>query len=70
MSFVGSYTHSIDSKKRVFVPSKFREELGEEFAGVTVHSPVDQRVAMEKAKMSGEEPVHTSRRFVPETHQE
>jgi len=31
MSFVGSYTHSIDSKKRVFVPSKFREELGEEF---------------------------------------
>ena len=31
MSFVGSYTHSMDSKKRVFVPSKFREELGEEF---------------------------------------
>ena len=31
MSFVGSYTHSIDSKKRVFVPSKFREELGDEF---------------------------------------
>ncbi|MBO7304258.1 MAG: division/cell wall cluster transcriptional repressor MraZ [Clostridia bacterium] len=31
MSFVGSYTHSIDSKKRVFVPSKFRDELGEEF---------------------------------------
>ena len=31
MSFVGSYTHSIDAKKRVFVPSKFREELGEEF---------------------------------------
>ncbi|MBO5336180.1 MAG: RNA degradosome polyphosphate kinase [Lachnospiraceae bacterium] len=28
------------------------------------------REAMEKAKMSGEEPVHTSRRFVPETHQE
>lgn len=31
MSFVGSHTHSLDSKKRVFVPSKFREELGEEF---------------------------------------
>ncbi|MBR2343433.1 MAG: division/cell wall cluster transcriptional repressor MraZ [Clostridia bacterium] len=31
MSFVGSYTHSMDSKKRVFVPSKFREELGDEF---------------------------------------
>lgn len=31
MSFVGSYTHAMDSKKRVFVPSKFREDLGEEF---------------------------------------
>ncbi len=31
MSFVGTYNHSLDSKKRVFVPSKFREELGEEF---------------------------------------
>ncbi len=31
MSFVGSYTHTIDSKKRVFIPSKFREDLGEEF---------------------------------------
>lgn len=31
MSFVGSYNHSLDSKKRVFVPSKFREELGDEF---------------------------------------
>ena len=31
MSFVGSYTHSLDSKKRVFIPAKFREELGDEF---------------------------------------
>ena len=31
MSFVGSYKHSMDSKKRVFIPAKFREELGEEF---------------------------------------
>ena len=31
MSFVGSYTHSMDAKKRIFIPSKFREELGEEF---------------------------------------
>ena len=31
MSFVGSYTHAMDAKKRVFVPSKFREDLGEEF---------------------------------------
>ena len=31
MSFVGSYTHSLDAKKRVFVPAKFRDELGDEF---------------------------------------
>ena len=31
MSFVGSFKHSLDAKKRVFVPSKFREELGDEF---------------------------------------
>ena len=31
MSFVGSYSHSLDAKKRVFVPAKFREELGNEF---------------------------------------
>jgi len=31
MSFVGSYKHSLDAKKRVFIPSKFSEELGDEF---------------------------------------
>lgn len=31
MQFVGTYNHSIDSKNRVFIPSKFREELGGEF---------------------------------------
>ena len=31
MSFVGSYKHSLDAKKRVFIPSKFREDLGDEF---------------------------------------
>ena len=31
MSFVGSYSHTMDSKKRVFIPSKFRDDLGEEF---------------------------------------
>ena len=31
MSFVGSYKHMLDAKKRVFIPSKFREELGDEF---------------------------------------
>lgn len=31
MSFVGSYSHSLDTKKRVFIPAKFREDLGSEF---------------------------------------
>ena len=31
MSFVGSFNHSLDAKNRVFIPSKFREELGKEF---------------------------------------
>ena len=31
MSFVGSYKHSLDAKKRVFIPSKFRDDLGDEF---------------------------------------
>jgi len=31
VSFVGTFTHTLDAKKRVFIPSKFREELGAEF---------------------------------------
>lgn len=31
MSFVGSYSHTLDAKKRVFIPSKYREDLGDEF---------------------------------------
>ena len=29
--FTGEYTHSVDAKKRIFVPARFREELGETF---------------------------------------
>lgn len=31
MSFVGVAAHSLDSKKRVFVPAKYRDDLGETF---------------------------------------
>lgn len=29
--FIGQYTHAIDSKNRIIVPSKFREDLGNIF---------------------------------------
>lgn len=29
--FIGEYNHTIDTKGRLIVPSKFREQLGEEF---------------------------------------
>ncbi|MDP4143262.1 MAG: division/cell wall cluster transcriptional repressor MraZ [Bacillota bacterium] len=29
--FIGEYQHAIDTKNRIIVPSKFREELGDKF---------------------------------------
>ena len=29
--FTGEYEHSVDSKNRIFVPAKFRDELGDSF---------------------------------------
>lgn len=29
--FIGEYQHTIDSKGRIIIPSKFREDLGEQF---------------------------------------
>lgn len=29
--FIGEYQHALDSKNRIIVPSKFREELGDKF---------------------------------------
>ena len=29
--FIGEYEHSLDTKGRIIIPSKFRDKLGEEF---------------------------------------
>ena len=31
MNLLGEYRHTIDAKNRLFIPAKFREELGNEF---------------------------------------
>ena len=31
--FMGEYNHTVDAKGRLIVPSKFREQLGDEFVG-------------------------------------
>ncbi len=38
MSFMNTYRHTVDKKGRVFIPSKLREELGENFV---VSVPLD-----------------------------
>ncbi len=55
MSFVGSYTHSLDAKKRVFIPAKFRDELGDEFyitrkseAFLSIYTSADWEAYVEK----------------------
>ena len=55
MSFVGSYSHTLDAKKRVFIPAKFREDLGEEFyitrkfgSYLSIYTADDWRTYVEK----------------------
>lgn len=39
--FTGEFEHNVDSKNRIFVPAKFREELGESFMVVRdIRGPV------------------------------
>lgn len=52
--FMGEYSHSIDAKGRLIIPSKFREQLGEEFVltkgldGCLFIFPNDEWVIFEK----------------------
>ena len=46
--FTGEFEHSVDSKNRMFVPAKFREELGETFMVVRdIRGPVLKMYSLE-----------------------
>ena len=52
---VGTYEHKIDSKSRIVLPSKFREELGDSGVStigidrcVSLYSPSEWEIVMEK----------------------
>lgn len=53
--FMGEYNHTVDSKGRLIVPSKFREKLGEEFVvtkgldDCLFVYPLDEWAAIEEA---------------------
>ena len=52
--FMGEYSHTIDAKGRLIIPSKFREQLGEEFVltkgldGCLSNYPNDEWAAFEE----------------------
>ncbi len=46
--FTGEFEHSVDSKNRIFVPAKFREELGETFMVVRdIRRPILKMYSLE-----------------------
>lgn len=46
--FTGEFEHSVDSKNRIFVPAKFREELGESFMVVRdIRGPILKLYSLE-----------------------
>lgn len=52
--FIGEYAHAVDSKNRIIIPSKFRDELGERFIltkgldGCLYAYPMDEWSALEE----------------------
>lgn len=58
--FIGTFEHNMDAKNRVFVPAKFREELGESFYYKLYPSekyPSIQLYSKEEFKRQFEDPV-------------
>ena len=46
--FTGEFEHSVDSKNRIFVPARFREELGETFMVVRdIRGPILKMYSLE-----------------------
>lgn len=71
MSFVGSYKHSLDAKKRVFVPSKYREDLGNEFyitrkfgAYLSIYTAEDWQAYVEKIERLPESDAEEIQEFI------
>lgn len=59
--FIGTYEHNMDTKKRVFVPVKFREELGETIyyrLYASEESPSIQLYSEDEFKRQFEDPVN------------
>ncbi len=69
--FSGSFTHNVDTKGRVFVPSKLRQELGQSFhvcRGLVEHcirayNNAEWEIVMEKLYANPDIPTKTLRLF-------
>lgn len=55
--FMGEYVHTVDAKGRIIIPSKFREDLGEEFVitqgldgCLFIYSNTEWQIFVEKLK--------------------
>ena len=48
--FFGEYQHTLDAKGRMFVPAKFRDELGEKFIADINAIPYPDKPGKRKSK--------------------